>query len=227
MPPKPHPHPIPQRLQAAEHAASAAAFQENLAHARAEASSDRMLQAESQLQLRLQELESVRETLAEVQAAVEAVTSDRDALRQALSNQDKAMQAMKAYIGSIAAAPAPAPAPPPSVAEHAVDSSAARGGISQQVLEALEAQLKAAKQVCRMCLLLQCYAAADSMCRCCWSRMEWAITSPNRRMSSCGDGGQRWTDAAGTAHVSSLAGMCFTQCMLLRQLSTCSIVTGL
>ena len=186
-----------------------------------------MLQAESQLQLRLQELESVRETLAEVQAAVEAVTSDRDALRQALSNQDKAMQAMKAYIGSIAAAPAPAPAPPPSVAEHAVDSSAARGGISQQVLEALEAQLKAAKQVCRMCLLLQCYAAADSMCRCCWSRMEWAITSPNRRMSSCGDGGQRWTDAAGTAHVSSLAGMCFTQCMLLRQLSTCSIVTGL
>ena len=74
-----------------------------------------MQQAESQLQLRVQELDSVRESLAEAQAAAAAVTSDRDALRQALSNQDKAMQAMKAYVGSMAAAPAPAPPPrPPS-----------------------------------------------------------------------------------------------------------------
>ena len=78
--------------------------------------SDRMQQAESQLQLRVQELESLRESLAEVQAAAAAVTSDRDALRQALSNQDKAMHAMKAYIGTIAATAATAapshPVPP-------------------------------------------------------------------------------------------------------------------
>ncbi len=149
VPPSPmhlRPHPSPQRLQAAEHAAAAAAFQENLANTRADTSRDRMQQAESQLQLRVQELGSVREALAEVQAAAAAVTSDRDALRQALSNQDKAMQAMKAYVGSIAAAPAPAaPAPPPAM-EHPVDASGGRGGSSQQVLEALEAQLKAAKQ---------------------------------------------------------------------------------
>ena len=107
-----------------------------------------MQQAESQLQLRVQELDSVRESLAEAQAAAAAVTSDRDALRQALSNQDKAMQAMKAYIGSIAAAPAPAPPPPPPVIEHAADVG---GGGRGQVFEALEAQLKAAKQARDMC----------------------------------------------------------------------------
>lgn len=104
-----------------------------------------MQQAESQLQLRVQELESVREALADVQAAAAALTNDRDALRQALSNQDKAMQAMKAYVGSIAAAPAPAAPPPTPPIEHLVDASGGRGGGSQ-VLEALETQLKAAKQ---------------------------------------------------------------------------------
>jgi hypothetical protein len=61
------------------------------------------------------------------------------------------MQAMKAYVGSIAAAPAhAAPAPPPAL-EHPIDASGGRGGSSQQVLEALEAQLKAAKQVRGTC----------------------------------------------------------------------------
>jgi DNA repair exonuclease SbcCD ATPase subunit len=135
-----------QRLQAAEHAAAAAAFRENLANARAEAARDRMQQAESQLQLRVQELESVRESLAELQSSAEVVANDRDALRQALSSQDKAMQAMKAYIGSIAAAPAPAPPVPAPVEDHAADAGVSHKGGSQQVLEALEAQLKAAKQ---------------------------------------------------------------------------------
>ena len=115
-----------------------------------------MQQAESQLQLRVQELESVREALADVQAAAAALTNDRDALRQALSNQDKAMQAMKAYVGSIAAAPAPAAPPPTPPIEHPVDASGGRGGGSQ-VLEALETQLKAAKQA-RASTLLVAYS---------------------------------------------------------------------
>jgi hypothetical protein len=153
-----------------------------------------MLQAESQLQLRVQELESVRDALAEVQATVAAVTSDRDALRQALSNQDKAMQAMKAYIGTIAAAPSTATAavPPPSAAEQSADSTVARGGISQQVLEALEAQLKAAKQVrVVVCTTCRSATAVESARRCCWSRTVWASSSRRRRTSSFGGGEQR------------------------------------
>ena len=185
-----------QRLQAAERAAAAAAFQENLAVARADTSRDRMQQAESQLQLRVQELESLRESLAEVQAAAAAVTSDRDALRQALSNQDKAMHAMKAYIGTIAAtaataAPSP-PAPPPAVEQH-VDPSAGRG--NQQVLEALEAQLKAAKQA-RGVNLSHRRFAIDCGGRCCWSRTALATTSRRRRTSWLGGGGQRYSAAA-------------------------------
>jgi hypothetical protein len=129
-----------------------------------------MQQAESQLQLRVQELDSVREALAEAQAAAAAVTSDRDALRQALSNQDKAMQAMKAYIGSIAAASAPAAPPPPSAIEQPVDASGGRGGGSQKVLEALEAQLKAAKQARGVHSLMRSHVCSYFYHRCCWSK---------------------------------------------------------
>jgi hypothetical protein len=153
-----------------------------------------MLQAESQLQLRVQELGSARDALKEAQAALAAVISDRDELRQALSNQDKAMQAMKAYIGTIATAPAPAPAAalPPSAAEHTADSSVAKAGISQQVLEALEAQLKAAKQVCIFLLFVR-HAALQplSACRYCWSRTVWASSSRRKCTSLFGDGGPR------------------------------------